>query len=586
MVDDSGATTQTLAANLLIVQLNGNSTVRTPARLQSLVGLISIFICSFGPPPDSHAADPATAPADTQPISSGVPLRILNREIFVFRSQLGAYHPEQRAAAATTLFEQARKRSDGTNVDTIVVETNIAVRLNGHTVFFITPGDVSDRAGESLELLTEQTARKLKQAVQELEELRDHRNWVAAGSRAIAATLITAGLIWLLSRNRRWVESRLIRLTAEQADQIKSHTLRMLGLQNVVPLLRGLLTFLFWLLLALIGAIWLEYLLRLFPHTRPFGEQLGNHFLQLLESFGTGIVHAIPNLGIVVCVWLVARFINAAIRRYFAGVTRGTIKSHVFDPATAQMTRRICVVAIWVIAVIVAFPYIPGSQTPAFQGVSVLAGLMITVGSGNLIAQLVGGMVAVYNRNCRVGDYVRVGDQEGTLTTIGFFSSRLITARREEVVIPNSQLSSGVLINYSKLNETEGVALPVKVSIGYNTPWRQVHALLLAAAAQTEGVRKEPPPVVLQNSLADFYIEYQLNAILAEPDQRVKVLSRLNANIQDAFNEAGVQIMSPHYRCDPAQPVFVPKDKWYLPPARSEHDINQSPPSEQDEKSG
>lgn len=155
-----------------------------------------------------------------------------------------------------------------------------------------------------------------------------------------------------------------------------------------------------------------------------------------------------------------------------------------------------------------------------------------------------------------------VGDHEGTLTQIGFFSSRMTTIRNEEVVLPNSQLSSGILINYTKLNESLGVALPVKVSIGYGTPWRQVHGLLLEAASRTQGVKKEPPPQVIQTALADFYIEYQLNTVLDDPAQRVKVLSRLHANIQDAFNEAGVQIMSPHYRSDPPSPVFVPKEKW------------------------
>ena len=154
------------------------------------------------------------------------------------------------------------------------------------------------------------------------------------------------------------------------------------------------------------------------------------------------------------------------------------------------------------------------------------------------------------------------------MTQIGFFSSRMTTIRNEEVVLPNSQLSSGILINYTKFNESLGVSLPVKISIGYSTPWRQVHALLLEAAARTDGVRTAPPPQVIQRALADFYIEYQLNTVLDDPAQRVEVLSRLHANIQDAFNEAGVQIMSPHYRADPPTPVYVPKEKWHPEPAR------------------
>lgn len=160
-----------------------------------------------------------------------------------------------------------------------------------------------------------------------------------------------------------------------------------------------------------------------------------------------------------------------------------------------------------------------------------------------------------------------MGEHEGALSSIGFFSSRLVNVRNEEIVLPNSQIASGALINYSRLNQTDGVALPVKISIGYNTPWRQVHAMLAEAARRTAGVRQSPSPSVLQTALDDFYVQYQLNAVVENPALRVRVLSVLNANIQDVFNEYGVQIMSPHYRSDPPAPVLVPRSKWHEPPA-------------------
>jgi small-conductance mechanosensitive channel len=499
----------------------------------------------------------------TEPIPSGVALKVLNREVFVFRGHFGDYAPDQRAAAAMTLIDRARRLTDEAQVEAAQSGSNMAIRINGQTVFMITPGDVLGLEEETQDLLAERTTRRLRLVMEELREMGNHRSLLWSGAKALAATVLLGGMVWVLSRNRRWFEGRLIKLTAAQADQIKSQTLRLLGLQNVVPMLRGLSRCVFWSIILIAGYLWMEYLLRLFPHTRPFGEQLGRSFFQLVGGFGQGFMHALPSLGLVVLIWILARFATSSAGRYFAAIARGTIHSHLFDSATALMTQRVCVFMIWIIAIIVAFPYIPGSQTPAFQGISVLAGLMITVGSGSLIAQLVGGLVVVYNRNCRVGDYVRVGEHEGTLTQIGFFSSRMTTIRNEEVVLPNSQLSSGILINYTKLNESLGVSLPVNVSIGYGTPWRQVHALLLEAAARTEGVRKEPPPKVIQKALADFYIEYQLNAALDDPARRVEVLSRLHANIQDAFNEAGVQIMSPHYRSDPPAPVFVPKERWH-----------------------
>jgi len=515
----------------------------------------------------SLAAESSAPPQTNERSSAGVPLKVLNREIFNFHAPLGPYQAEQRAVAAATLIENAQHKSSGSTADTQIVDGVAHVRVNGQTVIRISRADINELQGETLESVAEQTKRRLSLALDEMEELRDHGSLFKSALRGILATAILFGMIWLLGRNRRWVEGRLIRLTADKADQLKSGTLRMVGLQNVVPVLRGLLTTGFWLIVALGTYLWLEYMLLLFPHTRPFGEQLGVKFFRLLASFGQSAMQALPNLGIVFVVWLLARFAATATRRFFLAVTRGSVKSRTFDQATAPITQRLCVCLIWVTAVLVAFPYIPGSQTPAFRGVSVLAGLMISLGSTNLVAQLVGGLILVYNRTCRTGDYVRVGEHEGTLTTIGFFSSRLVTVRNEEIVMPNNQISTSALINYSHLNETTGVVLPVRLSIGYNAPWRQVHTMLREAAKRTPGVRPQPEPMVLQNALDDFYVAYQLNVVVDDPARRIRVLSELHANIQDVFNENGVQIMSPHYRADPPNPVTVPKDKWHAPPA-------------------
>lgn len=521
----------------------------------------------FPAPATSTGASPISGTSPSEPEDSGVPLRLLNREVFVFRSSFGPYQPSQRAAAAAALIEAVKPTAGAQRVIAQRVGTNTEMRVYGQAVFYVTPGDVFEIRGETFDSLVERTLQQLDTVLSEKEELSNSRVIAASIAKGLLGTVLLSTLIWLLARNRRWLESRLIRLTADRADQLKSHTLRVLGLQNLVPVLRGLMTTVFWTVVVLATYLWLEYLLLLFPNTRPLGEELGLRFFDLLGRLAQSVIGALPNLGIVLFVWFVARFASSAVRRFFAAVASGRIHSNVFDPATTPITQRLCVMMIWITAIIVAFPYIPGSQTPAFRGISVLAGLMISLGSGSVVAQLVGGLILVYNRTCRTGDYVRIGDHEGTLTTIGFFSSRLITSRNEEVVLPNNQISGGALINYSRLNTSEGVTLPVKISIGYTTPWRQVQAMLLEAARRTSGVRWQPAPCVRQNGLGDFYVEYQLNVILETPSHRTRVLSEIHANIQDVFNEYGVQIMSPHYEADPPQPAVVPKDRWHLPPA-------------------
>jgi small-conductance mechanosensitive channel len=488
-----------------------------------------------------------------------------NREIIFFRAAIGPYAPEQRAAAAAALIRNAEPTASGARVESEMVGDSANIRINGETVFVIAPGDVNRLAGETLQSVVQRTVRRLDLVLDELEERRDQRSLAVS---AVRAALVLAGLallIWVLARYRRWLEGRLIRLSARKADQIKSRTLRLVGLQNAAPLLRGLTTLVFWLITTVACYLCLEYLLRLFPHTRPFGERLGIRFVQLLVTLGERAMHALPDLGIVFVVWVLAKFASTASRRFFSAVSRGTVHSRFFDAATAPISQRLCGFLIWITAIIVAFPYIPGSDTPAFRGITVLAGLMISLGSSSLISQFVGGLLVVYNRTCRVGDYVRIGEHEGTLSSIGLSFSRLVTPRHEEIILPNSQLSGGTLVNFSRMNETVGVALPVKVSIGYSTPWRQVHALLGEAARRTAGLKSQA--TVLQTLLGDFYVEYTLNVILENPAERVRVLSQLHGHIQDVFNEYGVQIMSPHYRADPPQPVVVPREKWHLPPA-------------------
>jgi len=177
------------------------------------------------------------------------------------------------------------------------------------------------------------------------------------------------------------------------------------------------------------------------------------------------------------------------------------------------------------------------------------------------------GLVVIYSRALKIGEYVRVGDDEGLVSEVGMLSTKIVTRKREEITIPNAVLVGTRTVNYSRLAGEQGAVFSTSVTIGYDTPWRQVHAMLLLAAERTAGVRKDPRPRVVQKSLADFYVEYQLVVNLDKPEDRVPVLSELHAQIQDAFNEFGVQIMSPHFEMQPSGRVVVPRSQWFTEPA-------------------
>jgi len=221
----------------------------------------------------------------------------------------------------------------------------------------------------------------------------------------------------------------------------------------------------------------------------------------------------------------------------------------------------------WALGAALAYPFLPGSSGEAFKGVSLLLGVMISLGSTGLITHAMSGLVMVYSRSLRKGDFVDVNGVQGVVTEVAALAIKVVDVRNEEITIPNGVVVAGPIRNYTRLANSDGTLLTTKVSLGYDVPWRQVHALLIAAASKTSGVRDTPAPYVYQRALSDFYVEYELFASLAHPRQRVPSLSELHARILDEFNEHGVQIMSPHFFGQPPQPVVVPKDQWYAAPA-------------------
>jgi len=234
---------------------------------------------------------------------------------------------------------------------------------------------------------------------------------------------------------------------------------------------------------------------------------------------------------------------------------------------TASATHRIVSVVVWGFGIAVAYPFIPMSNSDAFKGLSVMFGFMLTIGSAGIVNQLMSGLVLVYSRALSVGDFVDIGGTVGVVSELGVLSTKIIDMRNEEVTIPNAVLVGNSIRNYSRLAGERGTLVSTKVTIGYDTPWRQVHAMLIAAAEQTPGLRGAPKPFVYQRGLADFYVEYELFAYMDQPLNRVPVLSALYGNIQDQFNSHGVQIMSPHFVLQPKSNVVVAPADWYASPA-------------------
>ncbi len=496
-------------------------------------------------------------------------LRIANRSIFTFHATLLGETPAARAQRASSVIDEALRGTDELKVSVDPIVNSHLVLLGGRRAFIVAPQDLGVEGGDTREA-AEQAAATLRQVVDETGEARSLRFLLKALGFSAVATLVFVVLIKGANLGRRKLRGRLPQLMRERARQIKVGQLPLFDMQYVYFLIDRLLRLMYWAIVLLLSYQWLSFVLSQFPYTRPWGESLNVHLLDLLRYLLDGILHAIPGIAVAVMIFFIARGISGFSRRMLERMARpGTLKW--LTEETLQPTTRLTSLAIWLFALVMAYPYLPGSGTDAFKGLSVLLGLMISLGASSVVGQAAAGLILTYSRTLKAGEYVRVGDNEGTVTEVGMFNTTIRTGLGEVLTLPNSMITGSVTRNYSRVVQGPGYIVDTVVTIGYDTPWRQVEAMLVEAAHRTDGILENPTPQVFQTGLSDFYPEYRLvaQAVPRAPRPRAELLSLLHANIQDVFNEYGVQIMSPHYLGDPAQDKWVPREKWFAAPARA-----------------
>jgi small-conductance mechanosensitive channel len=440
-------------------------------------------------------------------------------------------------------------------------------------ILALTAADIDagpDGTGATVETTARQMADRLRSVLADAVQARSWRV-VLRGSAEAAVGLMVAGLlIVVIARGHRAISGRLKQLAERKVTQSGIIDVSTLRASRLVDVAGRFVTGLSWLLHAVVLYAAVGFVLRRFAYTRPWGTSMRGFLVGTLEDLALGVTGAVPGLITVAIIAIVARFLTRLVALWFDAIERGSLKPRWIYPETALPTRRLLTGLVWIFAIVVAYPYLPGSQTDAFKGVSVLLGLMVTLGSSGLVNHVMSGLMITYSRALRVGDFVRIGDVEGTVIHLGVLSVKVRTVPNEEVTIPNAVVVAQTTVDYSRPGDASGVFIPTSVTIGYDTPWRQVHALLLMAAERTDGVRRKPKPYVLQAGLEDFYVKYTLFVCLERQEQRPFVLDRLHAHVQDLFNEYGVQIMSPNYVIDPAAPKVVAKGQWYAAPAPPE----------------
>jgi small-conductance mechanosensitive channel len=315
-------------------------------------------------------------------------------------------------------------------------------------------------------------------------------------------------------------------------------------------------------------AVYLRYTLALFPWTRGTANSLVDIVIDPLRSIGLGLVAIVPNIVFLAILFLVTRYVLKLVRLFFDSVAAGTVRLRNFDSDWAEPTFKIVRLLVVAFAVVVAYPYVPGSDTDAFKGISLFIGVVFSLGSTSFIGNIISGYSLTYRRTFRLGDRVKIGEHVGEVMDMRMLVTHLRTPWNEEVIVPNSSIVGTEVVNFSSMVQQRGLILHTTVGIGYETPWRQVEAMLIEAAARTPGLLRDRPPFVHQRSLGDFCVTYELNAFCDAPDRMRFLYTDLHRNILDVFNEYGVQIMTPAYEGDPDRLKVVPKERWYTEPAR------------------
>jgi small-conductance mechanosensitive channel len=477
-----------------------------------------------------------------------VPVVPFNDTIFYIYTKLGPYSPDARALniekrmqelAGEIMFSSDSLMivSDGHILDIVYNDVIIMSVTDADTVFFHqSKNDI---------------ATYYKQAIaQSVNQYREDTGWIKILTKTGLIVLIIGIFFFVVRSINKLLRFINKKISASKGTRIKGITVKSYNLLDEAKATSSILFVLKiikYICLIIVFYFTVTLVFSVFPETRGLAGQLLSYVTTPLSRIAWSIIHYIPKAVTIVIIVFVFRYLIRGIK-YFAGeIEKGKLTINGFYPDWAMPTYNIIRTLLYAFMFILIFPYLPQSESKIFQGVSVFIGVIISLGSTSLIGNLIAGLVLTYMRPFKIGDNIKIGEIHGTVTEKTPFVTRIRTLKNEEVTIPNSNIMSAYTINYTNSSQKHQLILYKSITLGYEIPWRQAHELLLKAAGQTACVLQDPKPFVLQRGMDDFYVEYQINIYVVEDKQMMSIYSELYQNIQDVFNEAGIEIMSPHY---------------------------------------
>ena len=477
---------------------------------------------------------------------------ILNKDtLFLVYTRIGSFNAKERAAAISGRIEKLYEDPFYQSDSLVVSKNEDAYELvykNNEIIFSAVNLD-GLWFGKSNEQLASEYLLKIKKVI--AKERQDHSltNWAKRIGLVVLIIIFLTLIIFFInkvfSRSARFVSARKSRFTnGSKIGNIKVFTPEhlekaLLRLNNLVRIA----------VIILIVYLSLPLLFSIFPETEEWTGTLLHWILSPLRSAIDGIIQYLPNLFKVVIIYFIFRYAIRGVRYFFTEVRRQSIRINGFHPDWAIPTFNILRFILYAFMVILIFPFLPGSGSPAFQGVSVFLGILISLGSSSAITNIVAGLVITYMRPFKIGDSVKIGEVTGDVLEKTMLVTRIKTNKNEDITVPNSTVLSSNTINYSTntKGESQGLIIHYTMTLGYENDWKLIYELLISAALKTEYILAEPKPFVLQAGLDDFYVSYQINAYTKEANKQAIIYSSLFQQIQDVFNAAGVEILSPGY---------------------------------------
>lgn len=503
--------------------------------------------------PDAISAPVAASGAQSAPLAvktqTDFPVLLADAEIIVIStSPLGSLKPENRAQLIQQNIQTfADSDVDAGSLRVIELPEGLGIGNDASLLMVIVSSD-AEKTGKAPAVLAKEVLERIQAAVG---EYRTKHSWKTYGFGAGFTVLAIIGLWFVLHWNNRvfaWLAVKEGSLDGYWKAGVRFKNINVLSAERIETIILSGLRTLRFIIILLCWYFFLLLTLSFFPETRKLSSRILDYLITPFAKIFHTVIGYIPNFFFIFVIGVVAFYVLKLISYVFKLIERGELKFEWFHDDWARPTYQIVRFLVIVTALISAYPYIPGSSSQAFQGVGLVLGAIISFASSSAISNIVAGVILTYTRAFKLNDRVKIGETIGDVVEKTLLVTRIQTIKLVVVTIPNSLVMGSQIVNYSTSAAAgDGMILHTSVTIGYDVPWKTVHALLIDAAQSTDKIMQKPDPFVLQTSLDDWYVSYEINAYTKEPERMAIIYSELHRNIQDKFDAAGVEIMSPHY---------------------------------------